>query len=81
MVEDIVTTGLSSRECLASLAAHPGEVLGAACLIDRSGGRAELGVPLVSLVELNIPNYSPDDLPPELAALPATKPGSRSLNS
>ncbi|HEV2558411.1 MAG TPA: orotate phosphoribosyltransferase [Microvirga sp.] len=81
MVEDIVTTGLSSRECLAALKAHPGEILGAACLIDRSGGRADLGVPLVSLVELNIPNYSPDELPPELAALPATKPGSRSLNA
>jgi orotate phosphoribosyltransferase len=80
MVEDIVTTGLSSRECLTALAQHPGRILGAACLIDRSGGSADLGVPLVSLVELNIPNYSPDDLPPELASIPATKPGSRALN-
>jgi orotate phosphoribosyltransferase len=80
MVEDIVTTGLSSRECLAALAKHPGRILGAACLIDRSGGSADLGVPLISLVQLNIPNYSPDDLPPDLAAIPATKPGSRSLN-
>ncbi len=81
MVEDIVTTGLSSRECLASLAEHPGQILGAACLIDRSGGKADLGVPLVSLVQLDIPNYAPDALPPELAALPATKPGSRGLKA
>ena len=81
MVEDIVTTGLSSRECLASLAEHPGQILGAACLINRSGGKADLGVPLVSLVQLDIPNYAPDALPPELAALPATKPGSRGLKA
>jgi orotate phosphoribosyltransferase len=81
MVEDIVTTGLSSRECLAALARHPGRILGAACLIDRSGGSADLGVPLTSLVKLNIPNYSPDKLPPELASIPATKPGSRELKS
>jgi orotate phosphoribosyltransferase len=81
MVEDIVTTGLSSRECLSAVGAHPGRVLGAACLIDRSGGRAALGVPLVALVTLDIPNYSPDRLPPELAALPAVKPGSRDLVS
>jgi orotate phosphoribosyltransferase len=79
MVEDIVTTGLSSRECLAALNDYPGTILGAACLIDRSGGRADLGVPLVSLVKLDIPNYPPDQLPPELAALPAVKPGSRNL--
>jgi len=81
MVEDIVTTGLSSRECLASLKEHPGTILGAACLIDRSGGKADLGVPLVSLVQLDIPAYEPDKLPPELAALPAVKPGSRGLKS
>ena len=81
MVEDIVTTGLSSRECLEALAAHPGTVLGAACLIDRSGGRAALPVPLVALATLDIPNHAPDALPPELAAIPAVKPGSRSLKS
>jgi orotate phosphoribosyltransferase len=81
MVEDIVTTGLSSRECLAALREHPGNVLGAACLIDRSGGRADLGAPLVSLVQLDIPAYAPDELPPELAALPAVKPGSRNLRT
>jgi orotate phosphoribosyltransferase len=77
MVEDIITTGLSSRECLAALAAHPGEIVGAACLIDRSGGKAEIGYPRVSLCTLDIPDYAADSLPPELAAIPAVKPGSR----
>lgn len=81
MVEDIVTTGLSSRECLASIASEPGQVLGAACLVDRSAGKADLGVQLVSLVSLDIPAYSPDALPPELAALPPVKPGSRGLSA
>jgi orotate phosphoribosyltransferase len=81
MVEDIVTTGLSSRECLAALREHPGQLLGAACLIDRSGGKADLGVPLVSLIQLDIPTYPADQLPPSLAALPATKPGSRNITT
>jgi orotate phosphoribosyltransferase len=81
MVEDIVTTGLSSRECLAAIAAEPGQILGAACLVDRSAGKAEIGVPLVSLVALDIPAYAPDSLPPELAAIPAVKPGSRNLKA
>jgi orotate phosphoribosyltransferase len=81
MVEDIVTTGLYSRECLAALREHPGTILGAACLIDRSGGKADLGAPLVSLVQLDIPAYAPGQLPPDLAALPAIKPGSRNLKS
>lgn len=79
MVEDIVTTGLSSRECLAALASEPGDVVGAACLIDRSAGRVDLGLPLVALASLDVPAYAADRLPPELAALPATKPGSRGL--
>ncbi len=81
MVEDIVTTGLSSRECLAALREHPGTLVGAACLIDRSGGKADLGAPLVSLVQLDIPAYPPDQLPPELAKIPAIKPGSRNLRT
>lgn len=79
MVEDIVTTGLSSRECIAAIREHPGELLGAACLIDRSNGTADIGVQLVSLVKLDIPAYPADQLPPELAALPPVKPGSRGL--
>ena len=79
MVEDIITTGLSSRECLAAIAEHPGKIVGAACLIDRSGGKADIGVERVALATLDIPAYAPDAVPPELAALPAVKPGSRAL--
>lgn len=79
MVEDLVTTGLSSRECIAAIRRHPGELLGAACIIDRSNGTADVGVPLVSLCTLDVPAYPADALPPELAAIPAVKPGSRGL--
>lgn len=79
MVEDIVTTGLSSRECIAGIAEEGGVTVGAACLIDRSGGKADLGVPLAALTRLDIPTYPADRLPPELAAIPAVKPGSRGL--
>lgn len=79
IVEDIVTTGLSARECLAALKDEPGEVIGAACLIDRSAGRGEIGLPLLSLVSLDIPAYPADALPPELAAIPPVKPGSRAI--
>ena len=81
MVEDMVTTGLSSRECIAAIRRHPGELVGAACLIDRSNGRADIGIPLVALVTMDVPDYAPDALPPELAALPAEKPGSRDLKA
>ncbi len=79
MVEDMVTTGLSSRECIAAIRQHPGDLLGGACIIDRSNGKADIGVPLVSLCTLDIPAYPADALPPELAALPPVKPGSRGL--
>jgi len=79
MVEDMVTTGLSSRECIAAIRQHPGELLGAACLIDRSNGTADIGVPLVPLARMDVPAYPADQLPPELAALPPVKPGSRGL--
>lgn len=79
MVEDIVTTGLSSRECIAGIAEEGGVTVGAACLIDRSGGKADIGVPLAALTRLDIPTFPADQLPPELAAVPAVKPGSRSL--
>ncbi len=77
MVEDIITTGLSSRECLAAVAEHPGIVVGAACLVDRSGGKADIGVSRIALATLDIPAYPPDALPPALAARPAVTPGSR----
>ena len=81
MVEDIITTGLSSRECIAAIRAHPGTLVGAACLIDRSGGKADIGVERVALATLDIPSYPADALPPDLATLPAVKPGSRALSS
>jgi orotate phosphoribosyltransferase len=79
MVEDIITTGLSSRECLAAIARHPGTVVGAAVLVDRSAGQADIGVPLVALASYFVPDYAPEDVPPEMASLPAVKPGSRGL--
>ena len=79
VVEDIVTTGLSIRETAACMEALGAEVAAAAVIVDRSGGRAHVGVPLVSLARWDIPTYAPDAVPPELAAIPATKPGSRHL--
>lgn len=79
MVEDIVTTGLSSRECIEAIKKAGGRVVAAACIIDRSGGKAKVGVPLISLAQIDIPTYSADKLPAELAAIPAIKPGSRGL--
>ena len=81
IVEDIITTGLSSRECIESITGLTRNLVGEACLIDRSGGRADLGIPYVALATLDIPAYSADQLPPELAALPAVKPGSRALKA
>lgn len=77
IAEDVVTTGLSTRECMACVRAEGAEVVAAACLIDRSGGAARLDVPLVALARLELPVYPADRLPPELAAQPAVKPGSR----
>jgi len=79
MVEDIVTTGLSSRECIAAIQETGAEVVCAACIVDRSGGEADVGVPLVALASLKVPAYPADALPPELAALPVEDPGSRRL--
>ncbi len=77
MVEDVVTTGLSSREAIAAVVAAGGKVLAEAALVDRSGGTADLGVPFFPLIGIDVPTYAADDLPPALAAIPATKPGSR----
>jgi orotate phosphoribosyltransferase len=77
LVEDVVTTGLSSREAIAAVEAAGGETVAAAALVDRSGGAADLGVPFFPLVRLTVPSYPADSLPPELAAIPAEKPGSR----
>jgi len=77
MMEDVVTTGLSSREAIKAIEAAGGEVVAGACLVDRSGGKADIGVDLYSLIRLEVPSYAPDALPPELAVLPPVKPGSR----
>jgi orotate phosphoribosyltransferase len=79
IVEDIVSTGVSIRECIEAIRKVGADVVAAACLIDRSAGEAEIGVPLVSLVQYKVPAYPADQLPPELAAIPAVKPGSRGL--
>jgi orotate phosphoribosyltransferase len=79
VVEDIVTTGLSIRECVECLREIGADVVAAACLIDRSGGEADVGVPLIALAKYKVPAYPADALPPELAAIPAIKPGSRGL--
>ena len=77
LVEDVVTTGLSSREAMAAIAEAGGDVIAGAALVDRSGGEADLGVPFFPLVSFVVPTYPADSLPPELAAIPAEKPGSR----
>jgi len=79
IVEDIVTTGLSIRETVECLRGLGAEVVAAACIIDRSAGRADVGVPLIALAEYEIPTYPADRLPPELAAIPPVKPGSRNI--
>ncbi|MEP1441447.1 MAG: orotate phosphoribosyltransferase [Hyphomicrobiales bacterium] len=79
VVEDIVTTGLSVRECIKALADVGIETVAVACLIDRSAGEADVGKPLISLTQYKVPTYEADNLPPELAAIPAIKPGSRGL--
>ena len=80
VVEDIVSTGVSIRECIEAIRQTGANVVAAACLIDRSAGEADVGVPLVSLVQYKVPAYPADALPPELAAIPAIKPGSRGLS-
>lgn len=77
LMEDVVTTGLSSREAIAAIEAAGGRVIHAAALVDRSGGTADLGVPFTPLIRLDVPSYPADALPPELAAIPPVKPGSR----
>jgi len=79
IVEDIVTTGLSSRETVEAVRAIGGNVVAEACLIDRSGGEADVGVPLIALARFKVPAYPADRIPPEMAAIPPVKPGSRGL--
>jgi orotate phosphoribosyltransferase len=77
MVEDVVTTGLSSKEAIAAVAREGGEVIAEAALVDRSDGTADLGVPFYPLIDIHFPSYADGEIPPDLAAIPAIKPGSR----
>jgi orotate phosphoribosyltransferase len=77
MVEDVVTTGLSSQEAIAAVRQAGGDVIAEAALVDRSSGAAELGVPFFPLIRIDVPTYDANQLPPELAAIPPIKPGSR----
>ena len=77
MVEDVVTTGLSSREAIDAVRRTGATVIAEAALVDRSSGKAELGVPFIPLIRIDVPTYEAGDVPPELAAIPAIKPGSR----
>ena len=79
MIEDIVTTGLSSCEAIAAITAHGGHVICAGCLIDRSGGIADVGVSLASLASITVETFEADNPPADLVNVPAVKPGSRGL--
>lgn len=79
IVEDIVSTGLSINECAEAISSIGGNVVGAACLVDRSAGKSKVSVPLISLVEYEVPAYPADQIPPEMAAIEPIKPGSRGL--
>lgn len=77
MVEDVVTTGLSSREAIAAVAREGGEVIAECAIIDRSCGSVDLGVPFYPLLAIDFPTYDEDSIPQALAAVEVTKPGSR----
>jgi orotate phosphoribosyltransferase len=81
MVEDVVTTGLSSREAIEAVKREGGDVIAEASLVDRSNGSVDLGVPFFPLIRLDVPTYDADNLPPDLAAIPAVKPGSRKADA
>jgi orotate phosphoribosyltransferase len=79
MVEDVVTTGLSSREAIDAVRQAGADVIAEAALVDRSSGKADLGIPFFPLIRIDVPTYQPDAVPPELASIPAIKPGSRAV--
>lgn len=81
VIEDVITTGGSFREAVVPIEAAGGVILGCACIVDRSGGKADVGWPLVALATVDVPSYAENELPPELAALPAEEPGSKRLRA
>lgn len=81
VVEDVITTGGSTRECIAALTNSGAKVIAAASIIDRSNGVADVGVPRTSLTSLDVPSYSPDGCPMCAQGIAAVKPGSRTVTS
>ena len=81
VIEDVITTGGSFKEAVEPIVEAGGEVVGCACIVDRSGGRAEVGFPLVALATLDVPSYAEGEIPPDLAAIPAEEPGSKRLRA
>jgi len=77
VVEDVVTTGGSTRETMTAVEQAGGRVVGVGSLIDRSGGKVDLGIPRAALVTLEVKNYDPADCPLCQSGIPAVKPGSR----
>jgi orotate phosphoribosyltransferase len=77
MVEDVVTTGLSSREAIAAVAREGAEVIAECAIIDRSCGSVDLGVPFYPLLAIDFPTYDENAIPEALARVDVTKPGSR----
>jgi len=77
VVEDVITTGGSTRECIAALGENGAKVVAAASIIDRSNGTADVGVPRISLVQMDVPTYEPDSCPLCASGGTAVKPGSR----
>jgi orotate phosphoribosyltransferase len=77
VVEDVITTGGSTRECISELEQNGGKVVMAASVIDRSNGKADVGVPRISLVEMDVPTYEANACPMCALGDVAEKPGSR----
>jgi orotate phosphoribosyltransferase len=77
VVEDVITTGGSTRETIKTMRAAGASVVGAASIIDRSGGRVDVGVPRIALATLDVPALAPSACPACQRGEPATKPGSR----
>ena len=79
VVEDVITTGGSTRECIDALTQRGGVIVGAASIVDRSNGKADVGVPRISLISLDVPTYDPAECPLCAAGQEAVKPGSRTV--
>ena len=79
IVEDVITTGKSSIECSKLVTLNNANIIGYACIIDRSNGKSVIKDKIISQIKLNIPTYSKDNLPKKLSSIVAVKPGSRNL--